>query len=191
MKWWHILRLLVISIPTWLLVGAIHLLFILLGLILIPLESFNVQQDKNNRLQFSARWMWLYNNSEDGIDGRRGGDPAQRWWMERTRIRTVRERIFLWSALRNPANNLRYVPILCPKFRPEWIGFVGTGDEPRNGESGWAYVWQGIYSGLYIKTPRVWFWIGWKFRPSDAKGINPADTRLPRADFAMQLQHIT
>lgn len=179
-----------LSVATWLLVAAIHLFFVLLGLPLIAWQSGRLTVDEQRKLHFKARWMWLYDNREDGVDGRRGGDPAQDWWMQRTKDRTLRERVFLWSALRNPVNNLRYVPIICPKFHPDQIGFYGTGDEPPDGQSGWAYTWQGIYSGLYIKRPHLWFWIGWKLRPSDRNGISPTDTRLPRCDFATQLQHI-
>jgi hypothetical protein len=183
---WTVWPHIVISIPIWLLVLAIHLLFILIGLPLIAWQSGYPTVDENKRLQFRARWMWLYGNREDGIDGRGGGDPEQAWWMERTKGVTLRERIFEWSALRNPVNNLRYIPVICPKFRPKWIRAVGTGDEPPDGQFGWAFVWQGPYSGLYIKTPRIWFWIGWKFKPSDMKGIPETDTRLPRCDFAAQ-----
>lgn len=185
-----LLRFVIFSIPLWIIVGLIHLLFILVGYPLIWWQSAYVVIDQKKMPQFRARWMWIYGNKEDGIDGLRGGDQAQRWWLDLTRSMTVRQRIFAWSARRNHVNNLRYVPLLCPRFRPAWIGYMGTGDEPPDGQSGWAYVWQGVYTGLYLKTPRTWFWLGWKFRPSDRNGVAPTDTRLPRCDFATQLQRV-
>lgn len=179
-----------VSIPTWLIVGLIHLLLILIGLPLIAWQSRSTTVDERKFFHFRARWMWLYDNREDGIDGSRGGDTAQKWWTDRTAADSLRMRIFKWSALRNPVNNLRYVPVLSPLFRSTQIGYIGTGDEPPDGQSGWAYTWQGFYSGIYIKTTTRWFWLGWKLRPSDRFGISMLDTRLPRCDFAMQFQRV-
>lgn len=185
-----IARVVFLSLPTWALMVVVRLPLIVLGYPLIAWQSGNTVFDERKMAQFKARWMWLYGNREDGIDGLRSGDSAQGWWAEQTRGMSPRERIFAWSAMRNKVNNLRYVPVISPKFDVELIDYVGTGNEPPNGESGWAYVWQGIYSGYYRKTPRVWFWIGWKFKPSDVDGISPNDTRLPRCDFAFQLQRV-
>lgn len=142
-------------------------------------------------LQWRTRWLfWLYSNCEDGIDGLRGGDPAQQWWADKTRGMTSQKRIFKWSALRNPVNNLRYVPFINPKFHSDRIRFVGLDHEMQDGEGGWFFIWQGLYSGFRFETARWRFWMGWKFRPEDAKGVAADDTRLPRADFACQLKRI-
>lgn len=190
-------RLVVVSVPSWLAMMLFRLLFYVAGFPLVALQSANVglrdskQFPGRTVLQFNAWWMWPWNNPEDGVDGLRGGDPAQAAWLALTREYSVRWRIFKWSACRNPINNLRYVPFLSPIFAPKEIGYIGTGNEPPDGQSGWAYVWQGFYSGLYIKTPTRWFWLGWKFKPADANGVSATDTRMPRCDFATQFQRVS
>jgi hypothetical protein len=188
--------LLFVSLPTWALSIAIRAPLYIIGFVLIPYQAHNVEERDSPQypgrrvLQFRARWMAPWNNPEDGVDGLRGGDEEQAWWGAQTSGDSEPARIFAWSALRNAINGLRYAPILCPRLTSKGVGYVGTGDEPEDGQSGWAYVWQGLYSGLYIKRPTLWLWIGWKLRPSDANGIPPTDTRLPRADFALQLQRV-
>src|SRR5437660_101875 len=103
-------RVVFFSLPLWALMLAVRAVFILAGYPLIAWQSANTVVDANGRLQFQARWMRSYANPEDGIDGLRGGDSAQKWWAEATRGLSVRERIFAWSAQRNKANDLRYVP---------------------------------------------------------------------------------
>jgi hypothetical protein len=195
-------RLVLWSVPSWLvMILFVHLSFWLAGVPLVWWQASNVEKRVSpayagpsgagrTLLQFRAWFMWPYCNYEDAVDGLRGGDPAQSGWALETRGLRSEQRIFKWSALRNPFNNLRYVPLLRPRFRPAWISAVGTGDEPPDGQAGWAYVSMGVYTCLWIKTPHRWIQIGWKIRASDAHGIDPGDTRLPRADFGTQLQQV-
>lgn len=184
------------SLPVWLLRIAIFLPLALLGFIVIPLlvcmGSYRVRTSGSGRalLQFPW-WAFLWSNEEDGIDGLRGGDAAQAWWMNKTGDWPDAKRIFAWSAFRNPVNNLRYVPVLSPKFRPARIYSIGLDHEMQDGEGGWYFVWQGIYSGFRYETKSRRCWIGWKFKPEDATGIDPHDTRLPRCDFALQFKRLT
>lgn len=190
-------RLVLWSVPSWLaMILFVHLPFWLAGVPLVYWQAGKVEK-RESRIypgriltQFKAAWMLPWGNEEDGVDGLRGGDPAQSGWALETRGLRSEQRIFKWSALRNPFNNLRYVPLLRPRFRPAWISAVGTGDEPPDGQAGWAYVSMGVYTCLWIKTPHRWIQIGWKIRASDAHGIDPGDTRLPRADFGTQLQQV-
>jgi hypothetical protein len=124
--------------------------------------------------------MWVYGNEEDGIDGLRGGDEAQSWWAAKTSGDSARRRIFKWSALRNCVNNLRYVPVLSPRFHPDLISYVGNDAS--------FYIWQGAYSRLVLSLTNTVLSIGWKFRPEDEHGIHADDTRLPRCDFGARRQ---
>lgn len=186
-----------LSVPVWLVrIILIFLPLAILGFIVIPLAicagSYRMRLSHyftREVLQFPW-WASLWSNAEDGVDGLRGGDPAQTWWAEKTKGWPTAKRIFIWSALRNPVNNLRYVPLLTPKFRPSRIYSIGLDHEMQDGEGGWYFAWQGIYSCLRYETAHFRFWIGWCFKPEDSKGIEATDTRLPRADFKLQLKRI-
>lgn len=185
-----------IAIPLWLLRAAALVILAIPGVPLIAVLAWRGVYRKRPSAYFDRdvmqfpRWAWLFSNDEDGVDGLRGGDPAQHWWSERTAGWSDARRIFVWSAFRNPVNNLRYIPLLNPKFEPARIRFVGLDHEMRDGEGGWFFVWQGLYSGVRFETKTWRFWIGYKFRPEDRFGVDPADTRLPLCDFACQLKRV-
>lgn len=187
----------VLSILIWLLYAlARFFLLYLPGLALCWWQSKSIETRPSQYFpgrklpQFKSRWMWLYGNEEDGVDGLRGGDPAQSKWATESAGWSVRKRIWRWSALRNPLNNLRYVPLMTPKFHPDRIHFVGLDHEMQDGEGGWFFIWQGLYSAFRFETKTHRLWIGWCFKPQDTRGIPDNDTRLPRADFKAQLKHI-
>ena len=191
---WRIL----LSIPVWLVRLAILVVLAVVGLILIPLliccgltKSRTSRYFDRTVLQFPG-WAWLWSNSEDGVDGLRGGDPAQAWWAERTQGWLDAKRIFVWAALRNPADNLRFVPALNPKLEPARVRFLGMDHEPAKGEGGWYYAWLAgtPYSCIRYETKRFRTWLGWKLKPTDPVGIEPHDTRLIRCDFACQVKRI-
>lgn len=58
-----------------------------------------------------GKWTWLWSNDEDGVFGYRPRILA-RWSA------------FVWSALRNPCNNLRFVRGVSRVGRPlwQWVG---------------------------------------------------------------------
>jgi hypothetical protein len=141
-----------LSLPFWLLRIAVFLPLAALGLVLVAALAWGHVY----RVRFSTRFgrdvlrfpwpFWLWNNDEDSIDGLRGGDPAQFWWAEETASYSIARRIWAWAAVRNPVNNLRYVPVLNPTFRPERIRSIGMDHEMQDGEAGWYFAWQGLYS---------------------------------------------
>jgi len=189
-----VLRFAFVSLPSWSVMLIIRLPLYLVGILLVAWQSKQVEVRPSryfpNRrlLQFRARWMFIFGNEEDGVDGLRGGDPAQTWWAEKTEDCSTRGRIFMWSALRNPVNNIRYVSVLNPRFNPQKIRYIGTDHEPVAGERGWFFIWQGLYSAFRLETGRRRVWVGWKLRPEDTLGIDPTDTRRPLADFALQFK---
>lgn len=136
---------------------------------------------------WAARWLFPFGNDDDGIDypafvnGRPSGSrPGSRWWRLK------------WY-LRNPVENLRYLPILG--FRPDVARIRARGncnvtpdyDGPLTGLR-WSYVWQGAYAGLWLRMPARWaFRIGWKLIPADVRGISQFDGRAPGMPFAFQI----
>jgi hypothetical protein len=142
-------------------------------------------------LQWRTIWLfWPWSNSEDGVDGLRGGDPAQQWWADKTRGMSPAKRIWLWAAVRNPVDNLRFVPLLNPRIDPARIRFIGMDHEPAKGEGGWYFAWQGLYSCIRFETKTWRLWVGWKFKPEDRLGLRGDDPRSIRCDFALQLKRI-
>lgn len=149
-------------------------------------------------LAWHDKWMWPWGNEEDGIAAGRQYQDAGATWKQ----------IIYWSALRNPVNNLRFVPLLSVKIDPEKIGYVGrvkgfdAVESPRDNERRyildyfdkpcpqWFLCWQGAYSNFYwqftVNRKLYRFWIGWKIFPTDIYGVTTY--RKPGAGFAAQLK---
>jgi len=190
-----------LSIALWLLRVALFIVLALIGVPLIVLMTlFDWYEPRYSRrfgrivLQWRAQWLvWPYCNFEDGIDGLRGGDPAQKWWADRTGSWTVSKRILVWSAFRNPVDALRWVPLLNPVIGAEKIRFVGMDHEPAKGEGGWYFAWLDgtAYSCIRYETKHYRFWLGNKLKPEDRNGLPDWDPRRIRCDFAIQLKKIT
>jgi hypothetical protein len=180
---------------------------ILLGLVLIPPQAllykiFTKEQLSiiNGRviLNWRISLMWLWSNEEDGI---LAGEELIGW--------PNAIRIIYWSAIRNPANNLRFVKFLSCLIDPakvKWIGntpkalndyklqlwtpYVYDSDEYRF----MCFTWCGVYSNLRIQFKifrKIWrFWIGWKIYPHDKYGISDTNYRYYGAGFATQFKRI-
>lgn len=144
-------------------------------------------------LEWRTAWAWIYGNEEDGIDGSRGGDPAQSWWLKRTDGYAEKTRIFVWSAWRNPVGNLRFVRPFGFLIDPAKVNFVGNSIDPEEShrldpsKSYWYFAWCGLYSGLWVIVFGIQLRIGWKILPRDAKGLAPDDYRRHGCGFALQL----
>lgn len=144
-------------------------------------------------LAWRGGWLtWIFGNLEDGVTG-----PG--WFHAEHQSKSDRWLAFIWSAWRNPTNNLRFVPLLSFVIDPDRIQFVGNADDPADHIDGyepgqrvqWAYTWQGAYAGL------VWRWqitperhaqirIGWKLLPRDRFGLPDWDFRRVRCPFGIQ-----
>lgn len=194
------------SLPLWLAYSSVALVLDIIGLaIMVPLAACHAWHRRGSQVwpmdtpygrsvtTWHGGWLtWLWGNEEDGVVG-----PT--WWRQRMRVGTGypwswwRESwsAYRWSALRNPSNNMRFIPGINPVIRPEAIRF-------REGHLGrWAYVyvtWQGPYSGIRahisIGSTTFRFWWGWKLKPEDAQGVPADDMRAPRCGFATQFKRI-
>lgn len=194
----YILFTLLISIPT-----------IILGWILIPpMALFNKYTTKtetsiiNGRhiLNWKYKFMYIWSNQEDGIMG-----------AEEYKDKSNFIRIVYWSALRNPSNNLRFIPYLSVKIEPTKVKYIGTKpirqattitdismpeiykyDDDRF--TFISFTWQGLYSNFrwqFKMFDRVWrFWLGWKIYPHDQLGISTSNYRYHGAGFATQFKRI-
>lgn len=193
-----------LSLPLWLAYSAVALVLDAIGLvILLPLSlahawkwrpsmfrQFRGLSGGEFRTVWWGGWLtWLWGNEEDGVTG-----PL--WWRQRTGAFLVGHHwkkalsAYRWSALRNPTNNLRFIPWVNPVIDPERIDYINRlGDAYQI-----TLTWQGAFSGLlavFKFRGAFWrFWWGWKLKPEDASGVPDSDMRKPRCGFAIQLKRI-
>lgn len=79
--------------------------------ILADIEFWQPAPDKDDIYHYPA-WAWVWDNDEDGIM------PA--WYRRQHPSWSLRRVAFVWTALRNPCNNLRYVRGVSKVGRPLW-----------------------------------------------------------------------
>lgn len=185
----------------------LRVIVILLGWIVIPpmalFHKYTTRTETsiiNGRpiLNFKYRWMFPWNNNEDGVlaGSELIGYPDA-------------IRIIYWTAYRNPANNLRFVPYLSVKLNPKKINFIGSKyvkdidgnkkiallrDYDKDEYRFFSLTWQGIYYNIRFQWKmfgKIWrFWVGWKIYPHDKLGIPNWDYRRYGAGFATQFKRI-
>jgi hypothetical protein len=138
---------------------------------------------------FTWRLLWLWDNDEEGCAWytEKDGDPAD-----------IEARIIYSSCVRNPVNNLRYVPIVSLKIDPKRVRFIGKPhfQDPRAYDSKelefWYFCWHGFYGNFrrqYKKDGKTHrFWIGHKIYPGDVFGV--FDHRAKSAGFGSQFKRI-
>jgi hypothetical protein len=85
------------------------------------------------------KWAWLWSNDEDGV--------YPTWYAKLNPAWSKARTIFTWSALRNPVNNLRYVPGVSKKGRPLWRYTAVIGGKHLYCQCGWNGAGQPVLSG--------------------------------------------
>lgn len=98
-------------IPLFILIQLVSLVLTLLGIpvcwVLTSTGTMYIGND-GERVHF-PKWAWIWDNDEDGV--------SPLWYNpEHTRWRS-----FVWTALRNPCNNLRFVWGVSKPGRPLWL----------------------------------------------------------------------
>lgn len=192
-----------ISILTWVIYAIIQVPLFIIGLFVIPLallgdahrfEKSRVFDDKTHKIvRWTWWWMWPWGNEEDGVIG------SSNYFKEKTAKGWPEFLIgFVWSALRNPTNNLRFTKYISVKIDPERVRYRGSlgpthPDAYHDKKPMWFYARCGIYSGFYWQFMMLgtwlWrFWIGWKILPSDT--IEVEEYRRPGAGFAYQFKKV-
>lgn len=188
------------AIPSWILFLIIRTILILVGYIVVPIgvltRNYETRASKYyTRIirAFKSPLLWLWGNEEEGI-GYYGGKG---WSLER--------RILYSECVRNPVNNLRYVPLLSVKIDVNRVGYIGnlklideSLDELRKYDDDaydfLCFTWCGFYSNIryqgkiFGKRRRIW--IGWKIYPEDIYGVSPTSHRYVSAGFATQFKVI-
>lgn len=188
--------------PLWLAYSAAGAVLWVVGVPLVGvLALFEAWHPRPSRTYADGRivqvwnggWLtWLWGNEEDGVTGAVWYRRAHPEW-------SARKCAFMWSALRNPSNNMRFIPGINPKIKPDKVRYRGWYEPewaaPRfNDRVTYAYTWQGIFSGFKIifriKDSYYRFWWGWKLRPDDVDGVESDNYRFPRCGFGLQFKRI-
>lgn len=148
--------------------------FSAMGLFLVPLMALFWRYTTkteisviNGReiLNWKHKFMFIWGNNEDGIMG-----------AEEFKNSSNFVRIVYWSAYRNPANNLRFLPYITCKINPSKVKFKLSKvrnlegkvmktpsyyDYDRDQYRFISFIWQGLYSNFRIQfkfyTPQLYY----------------------------------
>lgn len=189
-----VILLSLLSLPVWISMFVLRTILIVLGHIMIPIamlfKAYEVRQSKfydKKILTWTWDIMYLWGNEEDGIDGGPGYPFNGETWSQTRKIWT-------WTAVRNPVNNLRFVRPFSFKYdNVKDIKWIGTEPDALKHQKVPNYYFA---SYKFYSCFRVhWtgsdgklkeFWVGWKIRPSNAiTGVSPY--QVPGVGFTSQI----
>ena len=106
-------------ILQWLFILLIRIPLILIGLFIVPIGICFNKVDYSSARRFTKYntdrkwvlvtlpdWLWIWSNDEDGALGDKRG-----WWDANCKSGYSRDFLskYVWLALRNPVNNMRFV----------------------------------------------------------------------------------
>lgn len=129
----------------WSLLFPVRVVLILLGLLVVPLALPFIhkgspwvpftQAPGNWCLIKLPAWAWIWSNDRDGALGDKRG-----WWHLNAPFGLGAHHwfsMFFWLALRNPANNMRFTPLLgCPVTECDFRYWGDENVEDRPGQGG-------------------------------------------------------
>lgn len=161
----------------WTALFIIRLALILLGLpivaLAIPFRRLGSSASDGRAIANLPRWAWLWGNDFDGLLGDKRG-----WWADNTPFGVAVDSflaMWWWAAVRNPVNNLRFVPgVSCPigECSTTYRGNYIVEDKP--GLGGFQFViarrrssaWYGLYWVHEWSTTRAFvIRLGYKIKP--------------------------
>ena len=99
-------------IPLFILIQLVSLVLAIIGIpVCAALAYLQCAKPRDGKWHW-PRWAWIWDNDQEGTMPDWYGVVHPHWSLER--------REFHWTALRNPCNNLRYVPGVSKVGRPLW-----------------------------------------------------------------------
>jgi hypothetical protein len=117
--------------------------FDLLGLVMVaialPFRVESVSVDDGRKIINLPKWAWLWGNDFDGVQGDKRG-----WWAANTPFGwdvNGYMAMYWWTAIRNPANNMRMLKLYQAPITGSTITYKGdynVADKP--GQGGWQFV---------------------------------------------------
>ncbi|MCO7655663.1 hypothetical protein NJC11_29640 [Pseudomonas aeruginosa] len=191
------------ALVQWTVLALARLAAIVLGLPVVAVAAFfpqaGVSASDGRPIVNLPRWAWLWGNDFDGLDG-----DKRAWWADNCDalvlfgllplLRRLRLPVpalpvtswlarFWWAAVRNPANNMRLLPLFsCPVSECQFghLGQAVVEDKP--GLGGWQFVaagrpgrlnlWCGFYLVRELTSTRAFvIRLGFKIKPEHAGAI--------------------
>lgn len=122
-------------IALFVVIQAVSLVLAILGLPICAFLAFRGKFNTGNNfddtqhIQSFPTWAWLWSNDEDGV--------YPFWYAKINPTWSVGRTVFVWTALRNPVNNLRFVPGVSKKGRPFWRKTWGSKPGGWYVQAGW------------------------------------------------------
>jgi len=114
-----------------------------LGLVIVaialPFRKDDISVSDGRKIVNLPKWAWLWGNDFDGVLGDKRG-----WWAANTPFGwdvNSYMAMYWWTAIRNPANNMRRVSLFSAPIVGSIIRFKGqyeVSDKP--GMGGWQFV---------------------------------------------------
>lgn len=171
---------LIYFIPIWIFIILLQLPIYILGWVLVPLallfKAYEVRKSKywdKQIFAWSWKFMYIWGNEEDGLlcGEELIGPDTFFFSIFGFKIKFIIEkyptwlRIFYWTVIRNPTNNLRFVPLFSAKYNKfkhlncissfnyyPFTRYLSYDDLKFAEENGplWYLCWQGLY-GNYRK----------------------------------------
>lgn len=183
------MRRLIYFIPVWVFMFLITIPFHILGFVMIPLacifKAYRLTENRDDkhpkyydghRYNFTWKIMWPWDNYLDGIANRNYYESR----FERYSYLDMIVTTFVWSAVRNPFNNLD--KWLSPKY--DFTKLKHIGSERYNykyPKPCWYLIWQGPYGGYYhsfnLFGKHRYIKLGYKLRPY------PGEAHIPESQI--------
>lgn len=168
---------------SWLIIA--RLAGILSGLLMvalaIPFRVPAVSLSDGRDIVNLPRLAWLWGNDFDGLLGDKRG-----WWSANTPFGWAVDSflaMYWWAAIRNPANNMRFLDLFSAPIADAAIGYRGRFTvEDKPGMDGWQLVWSERdgkrWYGFYLvhcwsDTRAFVVRLGFKIKPEHAGRLEP------------------
>lgn len=132
------------SIILYAILFILRLLAVLIGLAVIPL-AYTMRKGQD-----FPKWAWIWDNEEDGIYGPK--------WFNKG-IHNFKS-CFLWSAIRNPANNMRFIDLFNVEHR-EGIKNFKYGDYKTPDPSYSRSIKRAIWHLTLVRQKGIWYFSFW------------------------------
>jgi hypothetical protein len=174
-----------LALTQWTALLLLRLVLIIVGLpivaVALPFRRNTTSVSDQRPIVVLPSWAWLWSNDYDGVLGDKRG-----WWDANAPFGLGANHLFsmwVWTAVRNPVNNLRLIPgVSCPvnECHISHAGQRTVEDKP--GQGGWQFVtaarrssrWYGFYAVYQWSDTRAFVVrIGYKIKPGHMLTVEP------------------